>query len=151
MLEDGAVMFDLAQSKYSISGEHNKCLLHMWSAERNTVRRVLDAEVKNGTLRLAVQRLGQARPTKLEICRERDRRIAFSQAGWRGRAYRAQIAAGDRAAISRICDCAADHRRGSGEIVWSDLCPGLAAARAVGLRGAGSECDTRPRARSMRR
>jgi len=38
------------------------------------VRRVLDAEVKNGTLRLAVQRLGQARPSKLEICRERDRR-----------------------------------------------------------------------------
>ena len=63
-----------AQSKYSISGEYNKCLLHLWSAERNTVRRVLDAEVKNGTLRLAVQRLGQTRPTKLEICRERDRR-----------------------------------------------------------------------------
>jgi hypothetical protein len=38
------------------------------------VRRVLDAEVKNGILRLAVQRLGQSRPTKLEICRERDRR-----------------------------------------------------------------------------
>src|ERR1035438_181268 len=70
----GAVAFDLGQSKYSISGEHNKCLLHLWSAERNTVRRVLDAEVKNGTLRLAVQRLGQARPTRLEICRERDRR-----------------------------------------------------------------------------
>src|SRR5437660_5616235 len=67
-------MFDLAQSKYSISGEHNKCLLHLWSPERNTVRRVLDAEVKSGTLRLAVQRLGQAHPTKLEICRERDRR-----------------------------------------------------------------------------
>jgi len=64
----------LGQAKYSISGEHNKCLLHLWSAERNTVRRVLEAEVKNGTLRLAVQRLGQARPTKLEICRERDRR-----------------------------------------------------------------------------
>src|SRR6201998_3967407 len=74
VLEDGAVAFDLAQAKYSISGEHNKCLLHLWSAERNAVRRVLDAEVKNGMLRLAVQRLGQARPTKLEICRERDRR-----------------------------------------------------------------------------
>ena len=74
VLEDGAVMFDLAQSKYSISGEHNKCLLHLWSPERNTVRRVLDAEVRQGTLRLAVQRMGQARPTKLEICRERDRR-----------------------------------------------------------------------------
>lgn len=74
VLENGAVAFDLAQSKYSISGEYNRCLLHFWSAERNAVRRVLDAEVKNGTLRLAVQRLGPARPSKLEICRERDRR-----------------------------------------------------------------------------
>jgi hypothetical protein len=74
VLEDGAVAFDLAHSKYSISGEHDKCLLHLWSAERNAVRRVVDAEIKNGTLRLAVQRLGQARATKLEICRERDRR-----------------------------------------------------------------------------
>ena len=74
VLEDGAVTFDLTEAKYSISGEYNKCLLHLWSRERNTVRRVLDAEVKNGALRLAVQRLGQGRPTKLEICRERDRR-----------------------------------------------------------------------------
>lgn len=74
VLEDGAVAFDLARAKYSISGEYNKCLLHLWSAERNAVRRVLDAEMKNGMLRLAVQRLGQSRPTKLEICRERDRR-----------------------------------------------------------------------------
>ena len=74
VLENGAAIFDLSEAKYSISGEHNKCLLHLWSAERNTVRRVVDAEVKNGVLRLAVQRLGQARPTKIEICRERDRR-----------------------------------------------------------------------------
>jgi hypothetical protein len=74
IVEDGAVVFDLAQSKYSISGERNKCLLHLWSAERNFVRRVLEAEVKNEILRLAVQRMGQAKPTKLEICRERDRR-----------------------------------------------------------------------------
>jgi hypothetical protein len=49
-------------------------LLHLWSEERNLVRRVLDVEVKNEVLRLAVQRLGQARPSKLEICRQRDRR-----------------------------------------------------------------------------
>ncbi len=30
-MEDGAVAFDLAQSKYSISGERNKCVLHLWS------------------------------------------------------------------------------------------------------------------------
>jgi hypothetical protein len=74
VLEDGAVAFDLGSAKYAISGEYNKCLLHLWSAERNTVRRVLDAEIKNGTLRLAVQKLGSSRPTRLEICRERDRR-----------------------------------------------------------------------------
>jgi len=74
VLEDGAVAFDLGRSKYSISGEYNKCLLHLWSSERNSVRRVIDAEIKNGSLRLVVQRLGQSRPGKLEICRERDRR-----------------------------------------------------------------------------
>jgi hypothetical protein len=74
VLEDGAVIFDLAQAKYSVSGEYNKCLLHLWSADRNAVRRVLDVEVKGGTLRLCVQRLGQSHPSKLEICRERDHR-----------------------------------------------------------------------------
>jgi hypothetical protein len=74
VLEHGTVLFDLARAQYSISGEHHKCLLHLWSAERNLVRRVLDIEIKNDVLRLAVQRLGQTRPTKLEICRERDRR-----------------------------------------------------------------------------
>ncbi len=74
VLENGTVAFDLARSKYSISGESHRCLVHFWSEERNIVRRVLEAEVKNGTLRLAVQRMGQARPSKLEICRERDRR-----------------------------------------------------------------------------
>jgi len=72
VVEDGDVIFDLSQTKYSVSGETHKCLLHMWSAERNVVRRVLDAEVKNEVLRLQVQRLGQSRPTKLEICRNRD-------------------------------------------------------------------------------
>ena len=72
VVEDGDVIFDLSQTKYSVSGETHKCLLHMWSPERNVVRRVLDAEVKNEVLRLHVQRLGQSRPTKLEICRNRD-------------------------------------------------------------------------------
>lgn len=74
VLDDGAAVFDLAQAKYSISGERNKCLLHLWSAERNFVRRVLDVEIRHEVLRLVVQRLGQTRPGKLEICRQRDRR-----------------------------------------------------------------------------
>lgn len=70
----GAVLFDLSQSKYSVSGEHNKCLLHLWSPERNVVRRLLDFEAKNDVLRFSVQRLGQSRPEKLEICRQWERR-----------------------------------------------------------------------------
>lgn len=74
VFEDGGVSFDLADAHYSISGEHNKCLLHLWSSERNVVRRVLDVESKNGSLRLTVQRMGQSRPSKLDFCRDRDHR-----------------------------------------------------------------------------
>lgn len=90
VLEDGAVAFDLARAKYSISGEYNRCLLHLWSAERNAVRRVLDAELKNGMLRLAVQRLGQSRPTKLDICRQRDQRSPSAKKACRA-AYEAKL------------------------------------------------------------
>jgi len=79
VVEDGVVLFDLAQAKYSISGENNKCLLHLWSTERNMVRRLLDIETKGETLRVTVQRTGQARPQKLEICRQRDRRTASAK------------------------------------------------------------------------
>jgi hypothetical protein len=72
--ENGAELFDLTQAKYSVSGEHNRCLLHLWSAERNIVRRIVDIDTKNDVLRLAVQRLGQSTPSKLEICRHRDLR-----------------------------------------------------------------------------
>ena len=77
--EDGAVVFDLAQSKYSISGENNKCLLHVWSSERNVVRRVLDIETRGETMRVTVQRMGHAKPTRLEICRQHDPRTASAK------------------------------------------------------------------------
>jgi len=90
VVEDGAVVFDLAASKYSVSGEYNKCLLHLWSSERNVVRRVLDAEVKTTTLRLQVQRMGQNRPTRLDVCRDGDRRSAASRRSARV-AYEARL------------------------------------------------------------
>jgi hypothetical protein len=71
--EDGVPAFDLAQAHYALSTEHGKCTLHFWSAERNAVRRVIGAEVKHGSLRLQVLRFGQAKPAKLEICRESTR------------------------------------------------------------------------------
>lgn len=74
VVEDGARIFDLNESKYSISGEYNKYLLHLWPAERNVVRRILDSEIRNGNLRLMVQKLGQSRPSKIDICKGHDHR-----------------------------------------------------------------------------
>jgi hypothetical protein len=67
VLEDGRQIFDLRSARYSVSGEHGKALLHLWSQERNLVRRVLACERRGGTLKLAAQRFGQSKPAKLEI------------------------------------------------------------------------------------
>jgi hypothetical protein len=72
-IEDGELLFEFADTKYSVSGE-GKCILHLWSEERTAVRRVLDAEVKGGILRLSVMRFGQAQPRTLEISSNTDRR-----------------------------------------------------------------------------
>src|SRR5664279_4557980 len=72
-LENGALLFDFSTARYSISGE-GKCVLHLWSDDRNAVRRVLDAERTPRLLRLSVLRFGQSQPTILEICADRDQR-----------------------------------------------------------------------------
>ena len=79
VVEDGAVVFDLQSAKYSVSGENSKCLLHFWSEERNIVRRVLDIESKGEMLRVIVQKMGQPRPTRLDIRRQRDPRSSSSK------------------------------------------------------------------------
>ncbi|MDP9267577.1 MAG: hypothetical protein M3P27_04525 [Acidobacteriota bacterium] len=72
--EEGEITFDFSSARYSVSAEHGKCVLHLWSGERNAVRRVVEAEQKDRVLRLTVQRFGQSKPAKLEICRDRDHR-----------------------------------------------------------------------------
>ena len=79
VVEDGAIVFDLEHAKYSVSGENSKCLIHFWSEERNIVRHVLDVETKGETLRVTVQKMGQPRPTRLDIHRERDLRSASAK------------------------------------------------------------------------
>ena len=73
--ENGELLFDFSTARYSVSGE-GKCVLHIWSDDRNAVRRVTDAELRPGMLRLSVLRFGQSQPTILEICAERDQRSA---------------------------------------------------------------------------
>ncbi|HEY4677472.1 MAG TPA: hypothetical protein VIJ01_09940 [Candidatus Angelobacter sp.] len=85
VLEDGEVLFDLETAQYALSSEKDRCLLHLWSAERNVVRHVLDVELKNGTLTLTARRFGHARPIKMEVCRDRDRRPPTAQKAARSR------------------------------------------------------------------
>jgi len=79
IVEDGVVMFEMARTRYSVTAEHGRCLLHFWSEERNAVRRVLQAEPKANALRLEVLRFGQTRPTRLDIFRDADRRTASAR------------------------------------------------------------------------
>lgn len=83
-VEDGAVLFEFSTAKYSVSGE-GKCILHIWSEDRNTVRRVLDAELKDRCLRLHVLRFGQSQSNLLEICTDRDHRTATAKRAARAR------------------------------------------------------------------
>ncbi len=68
VVENGNVIFDFSTAHYSVSPERDKCVLQIWSDERNIVRRVVTSDLKNGMLRLSVMRMGQAKPSRLEIC-----------------------------------------------------------------------------------
>src|ERR1700749_2991545 len=73
VLEDGKVVFDMRQAKHTLSTEHNRCTLHLWSEERNTVRRVVSATPRGGRLRLATQRFGQTQTKFFELVASRER------------------------------------------------------------------------------
>jgi hypothetical protein len=74
VLEDGRVIFDMRTAHYSLTTERDRCLLHLWSDERNLVRTVTGVELRKGILRIATRRFGQSRPETLELVSDRDRR-----------------------------------------------------------------------------
>jgi hypothetical protein len=78
VIEDGKVLFDMRWTKFRLATQHGRCTLHLWSEERNLVRRV-NAAAERGTardrrLRLTVQRFGQTRPASLDLLADADRR-----------------------------------------------------------------------------
>jgi hypothetical protein len=74
VLEDGKVLFDMREAKYKLATEHGRCTLHLWSEDRNLVRRITGTTVRNGALRLSTLRFGQTKPQTLELVTDRDRR-----------------------------------------------------------------------------
>ncbi|MGA3372392.1 MAG: hypothetical protein ABSC48_11605 [Terracidiphilus sp.] len=74
LLEDGRVLFDMRSARYAVSEQHGRCLLQLWSEERNLIRTVAGIEERAQCLRLATRRMGAAKPQTLELVPTSDRR-----------------------------------------------------------------------------
>jgi len=74
VLEDGRVLFDMRMSRYSITESHGRCLLQLWSEERNVVRTVLELQHRAQSLRVMTRRMGAPKPQALELVPSSDRR-----------------------------------------------------------------------------
>ena len=74
VLEDGRVLFDMRTAHYAVSEQHGRCLLQLWSEERNLMRTVVEVQERAQCLRLMTRRMGAARPQALELVPSSDRR-----------------------------------------------------------------------------
>jgi len=79
VLEDGHALFDMASAHFSITTQQDRCLLHLWSDERNLVRTVCGLKVRKDSLRVEVRRFGHSKPQMLELMANRDRRSPTSR------------------------------------------------------------------------
>jgi hypothetical protein len=59
---------------YAVSEQHGRCLLQLWSEERNLMRTVVDVQERAQCLRLTTRRMGAAKPQSLELVPTSDRR-----------------------------------------------------------------------------
>jgi hypothetical protein len=74
VLEDGRVLFDMRTARYTVSEQHGRCLLQLWSEERNVMRTVVEMQERAQCLRLTTRRMGAAKPQALELVPTSDRR-----------------------------------------------------------------------------
>ncbi len=74
ILEDGRVLFEMRASRYSITESHGRCLLQLWSEERNLMRTVVGLESRTHSLRVLTRRMGAPKPQTLELLPSSDRR-----------------------------------------------------------------------------
>ncbi|WP_041597899.1 hypothetical protein [Granulicella tundricola] len=85
VMEDGKVLFDMREAKYTLGTEHGRCTLHLWGEERNLVRRVSGAALRDKVLRLTTHKFGQAKPQTLEVAGDKDRRTPSTREATRVR------------------------------------------------------------------
>ncbi len=85
VLEDGRVLFDMPRAQYAIATQHGRCVLQVWSEERNLVRTVTGVQVRKDSLRLEVRRFGQSKPQQLHVLADRDTRTPTTRTVARSR------------------------------------------------------------------
>ena len=79
VLEDGRVLFDMRLAHYSLSTQHGRCVLQLWSDECNLVRTVVEVQQRPQCLRLITRRMGVTKPQALELVAKTDRRTSTAR------------------------------------------------------------------------
>jgi hypothetical protein len=74
LLEDGRVLFDMRRARYAVTESHGRCLLQLWSDERNVLRTVVEVKPRAQSLLLMTRRMGAAKAQTLELVASSDRR-----------------------------------------------------------------------------
>src|SRR5579863_4132322 len=74
VLEDGRVLFDMRMAHYAVTEQHGRCLLQLWSEERNLMRTVVEVQERAQCLRLTTRQMGAAKAQSLELVPNSDRR-----------------------------------------------------------------------------
>jgi hypothetical protein len=115
LLEDGRVVFDMRIAHYSVSESHGRCLLQLWSEERNLVRTVVEVQERAQCLRLVTRRMGAARPQALELVPTSDRRTPTARDASR-RNYQRLL---ERALTRRFLDAKVDGLRSAMDLEHS--------------------------------
>jgi hypothetical protein len=115
VLEDGRALFEMRVARYSIREEHGRCLLQLWSEERNLTRTVVEAQERTQALRLTTRRMGTAKPMVLELVPTSDRRTPTARDTAR-RSYQRLL---ERALLSRFPGCKVDGLRSAMDLEHS--------------------------------
>jgi len=79
VVEEGAQLFDMSQARFKVEPSSGRCVLQLWSEQRNLVRTVVGAELRKDALRVQVSRFGQTKPQVLRFVADRDQRTPFAR------------------------------------------------------------------------
>jgi hypothetical protein len=83
VLEEGRVVFEMRNARYSICEQHGRCQLQIWNEEHNLIRTVVEVQARAHSLRLFTRRLGVLKPQSLELITCSDRRTPSLREGAR--------------------------------------------------------------------